>query len=83
MTHNRYGQPHETTLADLIVSTSLAAEPANGVRGALVGAVLDVSVDLGAALARAVVSDVDLVDTMHAAGFETVDQIRYYRLQPD
>ncbi|MDT5028762.1 MAG: hypothetical protein QOE61_5188, partial [Micromonosporaceae bacterium] len=75
--------PHEATLADLIVSTSLAAEPATGVRGALVGAVLDVSADLGAALARAVVSDADLVDTLHAAGFETVDQIRYYRLQPD
>jgi GNAT superfamily N-acetyltransferase len=83
VTHNRYGQPHEATLADLIVSTSLAAEPANGVRGALVGAVLDVSADLGATLARAVVSDADLVDTLHAAGFETVDQIRYYRLQPD
>jgi ribosomal protein S18 acetylase RimI-like enzyme len=80
VTHNRYGQPHEATLADLIVSTSLPALAASGVREALVGAALDVGADLGAAIARAVVDDEDLIATLHAAGFDTVDQIRYYSL---
>ena len=83
VTHNRYGQPHEAALADLIVSTSLAAPAAGAVRDALVGAALDVGANLGAAVARAVVDDTDLIATLHAAGFETVDQIRYYSLQPN
>jgi GNAT superfamily N-acetyltransferase len=80
VTHNRYGQPHEALLADLIVSTSLPALAANGVREALVAAALDVGADLGAAVARAVVDDEDLIATLHAAGFDTVDQVRYYSL---
>jgi hypothetical protein len=83
VTHNKYGQPHEAALADLIVSTALPAAAAADVRDALVGAVLDVGAALGAALARAVVSDVDLIDTLHAAGFDTVEQMRYYSLQAD
>lgn len=80
VTHNKYGQPHEATLTDLIVSTEVDAQTAAGVRAALVDATLDVGADLGAVVARAVVEDDDLVDTLHAAGFETVDQIRYYTL---
>ena len=78
VTHNRYGQPHEALLADLIVSTRLDSSEADQVRDALVGAALDVSADLGAAVARAVVHCQDLLGSLHAAGFETVDQVRYY-----
>ena len=80
VTHNKYGQPHEAALADLIVRTTLTGQAAAEVRGALVGAALDVSADLGAAMARAVTDDPNLVDTLHAAGFEVLDQIRYYGL---
>jgi GNAT superfamily N-acetyltransferase len=81
VTHNRHGQPHEVTLADVIVRTTLAVEAAAGVREALVGAALDVGADLDAAVARAVVDDDDLIATLHAAGFNTVDQIRYYTMR--
>jgi hypothetical protein len=80
VTHNKYGQPHEALLADLIVDTQLAPDEAAVVREALVGATLDVSADLGASLARAVVQCPLLIDSLRAVGFETVDQIRYYSL---
>jgi GNAT superfamily N-acetyltransferase len=83
VTHNRYGQPHEALLADLIISTRLDAAEADQVRDALVGAALDASADLGAARARAVVRCQSLLGSLHAAGFETVDQVRYYSRQTD
>jgi GNAT superfamily N-acetyltransferase len=78
MTHNRYGEPYEALLADLITGTWLAPGPAQAVRAALVDSALLTGAALGAVRARAIVDDPDLVQTLLLAGFQVVDGVRYY-----
>jgi GNAT superfamily N-acetyltransferase len=78
VTHNRYGEPHEAVFGDLVLRTKLDQDTGCAVRAALVAAALQASVSLGASVARAITNDPATTDTFLAAGFDVVDQVRYY-----
>jgi hypothetical protein len=78
VTHNRYGEPHEAVFGDLVLRTRLDRITGSAVRAALVAAGLQASVSLGASVARAVTDDPATTDTFVEAGFDVVDQLRYY-----
>jgi len=75
-------EPVEARLADLLVAAHLDPAVAAAARTALVDAVVRVSVQLGAAVARAVVESEEVIRALLGAGFEVGDQIRYYT-RPD
>jgi ribosomal protein S18 acetylase RimI-like enzyme len=75
-------EPAEARLEEILIAERLDPETATQVRAALVAAALHVGAAAGASVARAEVNDADLVATLHGAGFEVVDQIRYYSPPP-
>jgi GNAT superfamily N-acetyltransferase len=78
VTHNRYGEPHQAVFGDLVVRGDLDRYTGHVVRSALVAAGLQASVRLGASEARALAYDAAGTDTFVAAGFDVLDQVRYY-----
>jgi hypothetical protein len=72
-------EPAEAFIADLIACPLLAGSDAVPVRAALIDGVLRFAAARGAAVARAITDDRDVVASLRAAGFELVDRVRYYR----
>ena len=71
-------EPAEALLADVLVHTRLEGSAAASVRAALVDGAIRASEAVGAAVVRAIVEDPDLMATLKDAGFQIVDEIRYY-----
>ncbi len=71
-------EPAEALLADVLVHVRLEGGAAAAVRTALVDAAIRASEAAGAAVMRAVIEDPDLMATLKDAGFQLVDEIRYY-----
>jgi GNAT superfamily N-acetyltransferase len=71
-------EPAEALLADVLVHTRLEGGAAAAVRAALVDGAIRVSETAGATVVRAIVEDPDLMATLKDAGFQLVDEIRYY-----
>jgi GNAT superfamily N-acetyltransferase len=82
LAHPGTGEPAEARLEEVLIAERLEAETSAQVRAALVAASLHVGAAAGASVARAEVNDEDLVATLHGAGFEVVDRIRYYSPPP-
>jgi ribosomal protein S18 acetylase RimI-like enzyme len=78
LAHPGIGEPAEARLEEVLVAERLDPEMSTQVRAALVAAALHVGAAAGATVARAEVDDTELVATLHGAGFEVVDRIRYY-----
>ena len=72
------GEPSEALLADLVTCRHLDPTTAEAVRSALVGAALNAAAAAGAAVARAVFDDADVLATLLVAGFKVADRVRYY-----
>ena len=78
LAHPGIGEPPEARLEEVLIAERLDPEMSTQVRAALVAAALHVGAAAGASVARAEADDADLVATLHGAGFEVVDRIRYY-----
>jgi ribosomal protein S18 acetylase RimI-like enzyme len=78
LAHPDNGEPAEARLEEILIAERLDPETSTQVRSALVAAALHVGAAAGASVARAEVADAEIVATLHGAGFEVVDRIRYY-----
>ncbi len=77
----RPDEPAEALIDDVMTLRSLDPETAVQVRAALVEAALRAGAAKGAAVARAVADDPELIATLTGAGFEVLDQVRRFTYQ--
>lgn len=76
--HDGPDEPAEALLSDVLIDSQLNPSLAAEVRTALVASALEMADGSGAAVARAVVDNPDLRNTLQSMGFVEVDRIRHY-----
>jgi GNAT superfamily N-acetyltransferase len=77
-THDTEDEPAEARIEDMITCRELPPDQADPVRRTLVAAALSVADGCGATVARAVPLDTETEAALRWAGFESVDNVRYY-----
>jgi GNAT superfamily N-acetyltransferase len=77
-THDTEDEPAEARIEDMITCRKLTEEQAVPLRRTLVAAALAVADRCGATVARAVPPDAQIEAALRWAGFESVDNVRYY-----